>query len=109
MVYPGEGPVRRAGRLRGHQPGRPTGRHATAEAQVDRPSTQTLDSGQSSVLPLAHGDHPAATGSSVRVWQEDLVLPTYQVGAPDPNPMFYTHESYQGRRNGSTRIPCKII
>jgi len=34
--------------------------------------------------------------SSVRAWEEPLVIPTYRVGSPDPNPMFFTHESYQG-------------
>jgi tetratricopeptide (TPR) repeat protein len=28
--------------------------------------------------------------------QETIVLPTYEVGPADPNPMFYTNESYQG-------------
>lgn len=36
----------------------------------------------------AHGD--------VRVWEEQVVVPTYRVGAPDPNPIFYSKESYQG-------------
>lgn len=34
--------------------------------------------------------------SGVRVWEEPLTLPTYRLEAPDSNPMFYTHESYQG-------------
>jgi tetratricopeptide (TPR) repeat protein len=33
---------------------------------------------------------------SVRVWEEPLTLPTYRVNPPDSDPMFYTHESYQG-------------
>lgn len=33
---------------------------------------------------------------SVRVWEEPVTLPTYRLEAPDSNPMFYTHESYQG-------------
>jgi len=37
-------------------------------------------------------DKPAA----VRVAEEPLVLPTYQLGPADPHPMFYMHESYQG-------------
>jgi tetratricopeptide (TPR) repeat protein len=32
----------------------------------------------------------------VQVVEEQTVLPTYQVGDPDPHPMFYDHESYQG-------------
>ena len=33
---------------------------------------------------------------TVRVTEEKAVLPTYEVGPADPNPMFYTNESYQG-------------
>jgi len=32
----------------------------------------------------------------VKIWEEPLTLPTYRLDAPDLNPMFYTHESYQG-------------
>ena len=32
----------------------------------------------------------------VRIWEEPLVLPTYQVDPPDKNPMFFEHDSYQG-------------
>ncbi len=32
----------------------------------------------------------------VRVAEEPLVIPTYQLGPADPHPMFYMHESYQG-------------
>lgn len=38
----------------------------------------------------------SAAHSSVRIWEEPLLIPTYKVGPPDPNPMFYTRESYQG-------------
>ncbi len=34
--------------------------------------------------------------ADVRVWQESMVIPTYRVGPPDPNPIFYSKESYQG-------------
>ena len=34
--------------------------------------------------------------AAVKVWEEPLTLPTYQLNAPDPNPRFYTNESYQG-------------
>lgn len=53
-------------------------------------------------LMLFHGEVCAAasqkggTKSSVRVWEEDIEIPTYLTGPADPNPMFYTHESYQG-------------
>ena len=32
----------------------------------------------------------------VRISEEPLVIPTYQVGPADPHPMFYMNESYQG-------------
>ncbi len=35
-------------------------------------------------------------GGPVSVWEEALTLPTYRLDPPDSNPMFYTHESYQG-------------
>lgn len=33
---------------------------------------------------------------SVKIWQEEVEIPTYRLNTPDENPMFYTHESYQG-------------
>ncbi|NIP53058.1 MAG: DUF5107 domain-containing protein [Phycisphaerae bacterium] len=36
--------------------------------------------------------------STVKVWEESLVLPTYRLDPPDLNPMFYEHESYQGAK-----------
>lgn len=32
----------------------------------------------------------------VKIWEEELVIPTYQVGNPDPNPIFYSGRAYQG-------------
>lgn len=43
-------------------------------------------------MPLLAAESPEA----VRVWEEDLHLPSYRLTAPDPNPMFYRGESYQG-------------
>jgi len=37
-----------------------------------------------------------AAPAAVKVWEEPLTLPTYRLDPPDPNPRFYTHESYQG-------------
>ena len=34
--------------------------------------------------------------NAVKIWEEPLVIPTYLTGSPDPNPMFFQHESYQG-------------
>src|SRR6185503_13705608 len=33
---------------------------------------------------------------SVRVWQEQVIIPTYRTGAPDKNPMFFEKRVYQG-------------
>ena len=38
----------------------------------------------------------AAGDSSVRVWEQDIVIPTYLAGAPEPNPMFYFGQASQG-------------
>ena len=32
----------------------------------------------------------------VRIWEEPLIIPTYEVGKPDPNPRFYAGRAYQG-------------
>lgn len=32
----------------------------------------------------------------VKIWEEDIVIPTYPVGEPDPNPMFLERRVYQG-------------
>lgn len=34
--------------------------------------------------------------STVKVWQEKVVIPTYEVGVPDKNPMFFENRVYQG-------------
>jgi tetratricopeptide (TPR) repeat protein len=33
---------------------------------------------------------------AVKVWQEKVVIPTYEVGVPDKNPMFFENRVYQG-------------
>jgi tetratricopeptide (TPR) repeat protein len=38
----------------------------------------------------------AAGDSSVNVWEEEEIIPTYLTGDPDPNPMFYRGRAYQG-------------
>ena len=32
----------------------------------------------------------------VRAWEETIVIPTYEIGAPDRNPMFLEKRVYQG-------------
>lgn len=34
--------------------------------------------------------------NAVKAWQEDLVIPTYPIGAPEKNPMFLEKRVYQG-------------
>jgi len=36
--------------------------------------------------------------SGARVWEESLVLPTYLVEAPEPNPIFFSGRTYQGAK-----------
>jgi len=39
---------------------------------------------------------PTLAASTAKIWEEPLVVPTYEVGKPDPNPRFYTGRTYQG-------------
>ena len=34
--------------------------------------------------------------SGVKVWQEEVIIPTYGIGKPDKNPMFFEKRVYQG-------------
>jgi hypothetical protein len=34
--------------------------------------------------------------SEVKVWEEIVTIPTYQIGLPDKNPMFLEKRIYQG-------------
>lgn len=38
----------------------------------------------------------AARAQTVRIWEEDVSIPTYGIGAPDRNPMFLEKRVYQG-------------
>lgn len=43
------------------------------------------------------GVNNAATGNvQVQVWESDVLIPTYEAGAADPNPMFLEKRVYQG-------------
>jgi tetratricopeptide (TPR) repeat protein len=44
-------------------------------------------------IPAARADEPA-----VKAWEAPLRIPTYPVGPPEPNPMFYAGREYQGAR-----------
>ena len=48
------------------------------------------------IAPLAGAQPARAQSDSVRVWEEELVLPTYVAGDPEPNPMFYFGRASQG-------------
>ena len=39
-----------------------------------------------------------AESGVVKVWEEQLTLPTYRVDPPDTNPMFFRNEVYQGAK-----------
>jgi tetratricopeptide (TPR) repeat protein len=39
--------------------------------------------------------HPSQA-SEVKMWEEEIVIPTYQIGPPEPNPMFYFGRESQG-------------
>ena len=43
-----------------------------------------------------HATASAQERSSVRVYEAELTIPTYEVGAPDANPRFYAGRAYQG-------------
>ena len=38
----------------------------------------------------------ASEDSSVKIWEEQSVIPTYAIGEPDPNPRFYNGRTHQG-------------
>lgn len=41
---------------------------------------------------------PCLLAAQVSLTEENVVIPTYTAGGPDPNPMFYTGRVYQGAR-----------
>jgi hypothetical protein len=34
--------------------------------------------------------------TEVKIWKEDVVIPTYPVGVPEKNPMFFENRVFQG-------------
>jgi hypothetical protein len=52
-----------------------------------------------SVCPFARAE--------VKAWEEPIVIPTYEVGPPDPDPMFYAQESYQGAQKRIYPYPAQ--
>ncbi len=48
------------------------------------------------LLFLAASTALAQTGDAVKMEETTMTIPTYPIGDPDPNPIFYTPERYQG-------------
>lgn len=49
---------------------------------------------------------PAVFGAApVRIWEQDIVIPTYPIGPAEPNPMFYFGRVYQGARGAIYPYP----
>ncbi|MFB3923942.1 MAG: DUF5107 domain-containing protein [Terriglobia bacterium] len=57
------------------------------------------------VLVSAFPPAVCAQEHAVRVWEEPLVIPTYRVGAPEKNPIFYGGRAYQGARGAVYPYP----
>jgi len=49
-------------------------------------------------LPITSSLHSAAGVSPVKAWEEKIVIPTYEIGAPEPNPLFFFGRQSQGAR-----------
>ena len=45
------------------------------------------------------------TDEGVRAWSEQVVIPTYRIGAPDKNPMFLEKRVYQGSSGAVYPLP----
>ena len=52
---------------------------------------------------------PAPADSTVKIYEEPLVIPTYEVGTPDPNPRFYTGRTYQGAQGRVYPYPMQDV
>ena len=62
------------------------------------PLVRLTVSGLSALLVIALPPARLLAQSSVKVWEAPLVIPTYKVGAPELNPMFYHGRAYQGAK-----------
>ncbi len=43
--------------------------------------------------------------NNVRVWEEQIVLPTYKPAAPEKSPLFLENRAYQGSTGKSLSMP----
>jgi len=50
------------------------------------------------IIMAAYGSGFLFADTSVRIWKEPLVIPTYIPGPPEPNPIFYSGRAYQGAK-----------
>lgn len=57
------------------------------------------------LLALTIGSQFAA--AEVQLWETNVVIPTYVVGPPDPDPRFYSGRTYQGAR--ATFYPYPVL
>ncbi len=48
---------------------------------------------------------PVWADSDVKIWEEPLKIPTYEVGKPDKNPRFYVGRTYQGAQGRAYPYP----
>ncbi len=51
-----------------------------------------------SALAQSRIESPAETRTSVILTKEPLIIPTYKLGSPEPNPIFYSGRHYQGAK-----------
>ncbi|MHC4728199.1 MAG: DUF5107 domain-containing protein, partial [Planctomycetota bacterium] len=52
---------------------------------------------------------PIQADSTVKIYEEPLVIPTYEIGQPDPNPRFYTGRTYQGAQGRVYPYPMQDV
>ena len=48
------------------------------------------------------------SGSEVRAWEEDIMLPTYEIGEEEKNPIFLEKRVYQGSCGAVYPYPCLL-
>lgn len=45
----------------------------------------------------------------VKAWKEKVVIPTYEVGKPEKNPIFLEKRVYQGSKRGGLSLSCHRV
>ena len=51
---------------------------------------------------------PLRGESSVKIWEEPLVIPTYLVGRSSLFPIFYSGRAYQGAKSNNTKLSIML-